>query len=104
MLPRIQISGCPSSGAAHQVAAIGFRGGMKPSSDGPKPAFAIFLGGNDYQGAEKIADMGKSLFADEIPAFLVELGKMIAAENMTYEKWIVNNQDKLDALVAKYTE
>lgn len=104
VLPRIQISGCPSSCAAHQVAAIGFRGGMKPSSDGPKPAFAIFLGGNDYQGVEKIADMGKSLFADEIPAFLVELGKMIAAENMTYEQWIVNNQDKLDALVAKYTE
>lgn len=104
VLPRIQISGCPSSCAAHQVAAIGFRGGMKPTSDGPKPAFAIYLGGNALQGKEKIADMGKSMLADEIPDFLIELGKMISEEKTTYDQWILHNQDKLDALVAKYTE
>src|SRR5699024_12281538 len=29
-LPRICISGCPSSCSAHQAAAIGFQGGVKP--------------------------------------------------------------------------
>lgn len=103
-LPRIQISGCPSSCAAHQIAPIGFRGGMKQTADGPKPAFAIFLGGEEKQGKEVISEMGKSILVEEIPTFLVELGRMIAAEHSTYEQWIVSNQDKLDSLVAKYTE
>lgn len=103
VLPRIQISGCPSSCAAHQIAPIGFRGGMKPTKDGPKPAFAIFLGGSQFQGKEHISDMGKSILADEIPDFLIELGRMIASDNTTYEAWILNHQDKLQELVDKYT-
>lgn len=103
VLPKIHISGCPSSCGTHQIGSIGFRGAVKQTPDGPKPAFAIFVGGCERQGKENLADTGKAIAVEEIPEFFVELGKMISAENTTYDKWIVKNQARLDTLVEKYT-
>lgn len=103
VLPKIHISGCPSSCGTHQIGAIGFRGAVKQTPDGPKPAFAIFIGGCALQGRENLADMGNSIIVEEIPLFLVELGKMIASENSTYEAWAPANAGKLETLIAKYT-
>ena len=103
VLPRIHISGCPSSCSAHQTGAIGFRGAMKQTPDGPKPAFAIFEGGCDAQGKENIAEAGKAMAVEDIPVFLVELGKKIAAENSSYEEWIKNNHAVMVELIEKYT-
>lgn len=103
VLPQIHISGCPSSCGTHQIGTIGFRGAVKQTPDGPKPAFAIFVGGCALQGKEALADTGKSITVEEIPLFLVELGKMIAAENSTYDAWAQKNGEKLEALIEKYT-
>lgn len=103
VLPKIHISGCPSSCAAHQIGEIGFRGAVKQSPEGPKPAFAVFEGGCARQGNEILAETGKAITVEEIPLFLVELGRMIAAEDTTYDRWIVDNHDKLEELIAKYT-
>ena len=103
VLPKIHISGCPSSCGTHQIGTIGFRGGIRQTPDGPKPAFAIFEGGCPLQGQEVISDMGKSIEADKIPDFLVELGKMISAEAAAYDKWIAANHDKFIELIEKYT-
>lgn len=102
VLPQIHISGCPSSCAAHQTAAIGFRGGMKQTPKGPVPAFAVFTGGCALKGHEVIADTGKSVAATDIPLFLVALGRMIAMENTTYNKWILQNEEQLQMLIDKY--
>lgn len=103
VLPKIHISGCPSSCGTHQIAGIGFRGAVKQTPDGPKPAFAIFVGGCERQGKEALADMGKSIIVEDIPKFFVELGRRISSENTIYEKWITNNQKSLDELIEKYT-
>lgn len=103
VLPRLHISGCPSSCGTHQIGALGFRGGIKQTPEGPKPAFAVFEGGCSLQGQEILADMGKSILAEDIPGFLVDLGKEIAADNSTYEKWIVLHHDRLEKLIDKYT-
>lgn len=76
---------------------------MKPTPEGPKPAFAVFEGGNDRQGEEVIAGTGKAIAVDEIPNFLVELGRMVHSEGMVYEQWIQSNHDKLVSLIEKYT-
>ena len=76
---------------------------MKQTPDGPKPAFAIFTGGCDQQGKERLADTGKAIAVEDIPEFFVELGKIISSENTIYKKWIAENQDKLDSLIEKYT-
>ncbi len=103
VLPKIHISGCPSSCGSHQIGTIGFRGGIRQTLEGPKPAFAIFEGGCPYRGREVLAEMGKTIIADDIPQFLVELGKMVSSQNMTYETWIADNHDKLEKLIEKYT-
>ncbi len=103
VLPQIHISGCPSSCGTHQIGTLGFRGGMKQTPDGPKPAFAVFEGGCPLQGNEALAPMGKSMLAKDIPDFLVELGKMVTAKNLTYDKWVFLYHDQLAALIEKYT-
>ena len=103
VLPRIKISGCPSSCGAHQVGDMGFRGAMKPTPDGPKPAFAIFVGGSQLQTHEQLATMGKSITVEDIPRFLVELGHLIAVQNTTYSVWIKENSHKLMELIEKYS-
>lgn len=102
-LPQIHISGCPSSCGAHQIAGIGFRGAVKQSPEGPKPAFAVFLGGCPLQGQEVISDAGKAIAVDDIPQFLVELGRMVHAAHTTYAEWIDGHRADLDALIERYT-
>jgi ferredoxin-nitrite reductase len=103
VLPKIHISGCPSSCGTQQIAEIGFRGAVKQTPEGPKPAFAIFVGGCFLQGKEHITEAQKSIAAEDIPVFLTELGRMISAADTTYEKWIPQHQKELDALIARYT-
>ncbi len=102
VLPTVRISGCPSSCAAHQTAALGFRGGTKRTACGVKPAFAVFVGGSELQGKERLADTGAMILAKKIPGFLVTLGKAVRLENTTFEKWIGNHEQDLDELVNEY--
>ena len=104
VLPTVRISGCPSSCAAHQIAPLGFRGGMKRGRDGVRPAFAVFVGGEERQGKEKLADTGAMIFADKIPAFLVTLGKAIRLEGKTFDEWITDHGEDLDAMILEYAE
>lgn len=104
VLPKIHISGCPSSCSAHQIGEIGFRGAVKQTPEGPKPAFAIFIDGCDRQGEEVISEAGQAIAVDDISCFLVELGRMIAAQNTTYEEWSKTHHEDLEALIAKYTQ
>jgi ferredoxin-nitrite reductase len=103
VLPKIHISGCPSSCGTHQIGEIGFRGAVKQSPEGPKKAFAVFTGGCAGQGQETLADTGESMILEDIPRFLVELGRMIAAEDTIYALWIPDNKERLDDLIRKYT-
>lgn len=102
VLPAIRISGCPSSCSAHPIAALGFRGGVKQTPDGPKPAFAVYEGGSDCLGQEQFGQELGVMAEDEIPAFLVELGRTITADRDVYETWIQKNREKFLDLVKKY--
>lgn len=102
VLPCIHISGCPSSCAAHQTASIGLRGGMKQTPSGPVPSFSLFFGGCARQGQEVITDSDKSIPAQDIPSFFVELGRMITADSATWDSWITQNRDRFLSLVEKY--
>ena len=104
VLPKIHISGCPSSCGTHQTADIGFRGGMKKTPEKPKPGFVFFQGGNARQGEEVISEESGAMLLEEIPMFLVELGRCVSKSNLTYDIWIKEHQAELDALVKKYTE
>lgn len=101
-LPQIHISGCPSSCGTHQTGAIGFRGHTRLIDRKPNAAFALFVNGSDRQGAEAMGrELGVMLESD-IPKFLVELGRSVAASGMDYTAWNAANPDELENMAQKY--
>ena len=101
-LPRIVVSGCVSSCAAHQAGAIGFQGTVKPVDGKPQPAFKMFLGGSERLGKAVFGQDGPVILEHQIPALLVELGRAVAASNMGWEQWSKENESELKAMIAKY--
>ncbi len=101
-LPQVHVSGCPSSCGAHQSAEIGFVGNTKRVDGKPVPGFMLFLNGSAAAGTEKFGEQIGVIAAEDIPAFMVELGKMCAGAGLSYTEWIKDHRADLDALAAKY--
>lgn len=99
-LPRIVVSGCVSSCAAHQVGAIGFQGTVKAVEGKSQPAFKMFLGGSDTLGNAKFGEEGPIILEKDIPAMLVELGK--AASTLGWARWSSENKETLESIITKY--
>lgn len=103
-LPQIHISGCPSSCGTHQTGRIGFRGASKMVNGKPQPAFTLFVKGEERQGAETMGKELGTILETEIPVFLTELGKAVAASGMDYETWTRQNPDGLERVAAGYLD
>lgn len=101
-LPKICVSGCPSSCAAHQAGAIGFQGGVRLEDKKPQPAFRLFLGGSDALGESHFGEAGAVILERDVPALLVELGRAAAAAGQSWVQWSQDHREDLDAIVAKY--
>lgn len=102
-LPRMRISGCPSSCAAQNIAAIGWRGLKRKDADGtPKDAYFFSYGGSAVPGHENLADGKIILFADQIPAFLVELGRRVEKTGLSFSQWLPDHEEELVELAKKY--
>lgn len=102
VLPAIHISGCPSSCSVHQTAALGFRGGKKPTQDGPKDAFAVYENGCALQGQEQMGEEIGVMLAEDIPEFLVAIGKEVQAEGMDYETFREAYPDRVKEIANKF--
>ncbi len=101
-LPKITVSGCPSSCAAHQAGTIGFQGGVRLEDKKPQPAFRIFLGGSDALDKARFGEAGAVILEKDIPALLVELGKAAAAVGQNWAQWSESHREDLNAIVEKY--
>lgn len=101
-LPQIHISGCPSSCGTHQTGALGFRGGAKSVDGKSQPAFVLYVNGCEYQGEERMGYEAGTLLQSDIPAFLTELGRTVAASGLDFYSWYGENPKALDVIVEKY--
>jgi len=101
-LPKICISGCPSSCAAHQAGAMGFQGGVKLVDKKPQPAFKMFLNGTDQLGQARFGQEVGTVLEADLPALLVELGKAAAAAGQNWDQWSAGHAAERDAIIAKY--
>ena len=102
ILPAVHISGCPSSCGTHQTAAIGLRGGKKPTADGPKFAFAVYESGCDEAGKEAMGTELGVMLEDDIPEFFVELGHAVEETGLNYEEFRKQYPEKLAEVAEKY--
>ena len=103
ILPKIAISGCPSSCAAHQTAKIGFQGGKKKVQDDFIEVYKIFIGGCELQNRELFGEDSGTIIADKIPEMFREIGKSVVADNMVFDTWFDANTEQLKNIIAKYT-
>lgn len=101
-LPRICVSGCPSSCAAHQAGTIGLQGGVKPVDKVPQPAFRLFLGGSDGLGKAKFGNFAATILEKDLPALMVELGRAAAAAGQDWQSWSESHAQERDSIIAKY--
>ena len=101
-LPRVCISGCPSSCSAHQAGAIGFQGCVKPVDGKPQPAFRMFLGGSDQAGRARFGEPAATILERDLPALMVELGRAAAQAGQSWEEWSQSHPQERDAVIQKY--
>lgn len=102
VLPKIHISGCFSSCGTHQSAALGFRGAVKQSPNGPLAAYALFEGGCAVRGSAKLGNELCVITEENIPKFLIELGRRISEEQTTFKDWIAKRHEEFLELAGKY--
>lgn len=103
-LPSLHISGCPSSCGTHQTNIIGFQGGTKLADGQPMPAFVLIFNGCARQGEENLGETLGTIFQEEIPEFMVELGKMVAKSGEDFAAWIAFNETSFRELASKYID
>lgn len=101
-LPRICISGCPSSCAAHQAGIMGFQGGVKLVDKKPQPAFKLSLGGSDRLGEARFGEGSAVILERDMPALLVELGRAAQTAGLSFEQWSDRHPQERDAIIANY--
>lgn len=102
-LPTVHVSGCPSSCGTHQIGTLGFQGASKTVDGKPQPAFMLLMKGCEAQGQEAFGEALGTILTEQIPAFVVELGKTVAASGMDFHCWLAIHEDSFRALAAKYT-
>ena len=101
-LPQIHISGCPSSCGTHQTGDMGFRGASKKVDGTVQSAFVLYIGGCQEQGSEVMGKEAGTMLETDIPKFLTELGKTVAASGKDFRTWRAEHPDGVEKLAAPY--
>lgn len=97
-IPKISLSGCPNSCAAHQIAKMGFSGKKKKDGD----YFTIYARGEFKGKTVKLNEEVGEIKAEKIPYFLEELAEILKQENKKYEQYM--QEEKFIELIKKYSE
>ena len=102
VLPKIHISGCPSSCGTHQIGDIGFHGGVKVVEGQAKPAFTLHVNGCDEQGNERFGENWGVMLEEDIPAFIADQGRAVSGAESTYAQWAGAHMDEMKAIAERY--
>ena len=102
VLPKIYISGCPSSCGANQIGAIGLQGFTKLVDKKPYPAFKMTVQGQASMDATQFGKEVGLILQDDINAFFIELGQKVTQAHQTFDLWQKENADQWQALLEKY--
>lgn len=101
-LPPVHISGCMSSCGTHEIGKIGFHGKVKMVDKKPVAGFTININGCDKQGRERFGEELGVMAAEDIPKFIVELGKTVTAAGMSYDEFAKTRTEELTEIIKKY--
>lgn len=101
-LPKLYISGCPSSCGQHLRGEIGFSGKLKKLNGKTESVYLLYLGGAVGKN-RKLAEKRGEIAARDIPSFLYDLAEL--KRKSCIEKFDVfsrQNQGEIDRLIETY--
>ena len=78
------------------------RGGMKQVNGAAQPSFNLYVNGCDIKGEEAFGQDFGAMLAENIPAFLVELGLSVQAEESSFAAWYPAHGEEFRRLAEKY--
>ncbi|MGL5978699.1 MAG: hypothetical protein ACRCZJ_06885 [Erysipelotrichaceae bacterium] len=96
-LPKIHMSGCINSCAAHQNAAIGFAGTARVVENKAVPAYEVHVLAD--RKAHRLASNVGVMLASELLPFFDELYEVLDAP---FHQWIKHHKSQFDRLLAKH--
>ena len=102
ILPKIHISGCPSSCGTHQIGVIGFRGGAKTIDKVLKPAFNLYITAAISRARSAWEKKWETLLEEQIPDFLCALGHAVSDSGMDFDTWFAKNPEGIKAIAASF--
>ncbi len=102
VLPRVNISGCGSSCATHQIGTIGFQGTSVREGGTSVPAFSVFADGSHMAGEERFGGPVGKMKQSDIPLFLEDVGKAVSAAGTDYRSWFDSDRSAFMEIAGKY--
>ena len=102
VLPKIHISGCPSSCGSHQVAVIGLVGHSKKVDNTVRSAFRVFVNGCESDPGARLGTEKGVMLESVIPDFFAELGRRIQDKHTSFAAWFPGHEEELDQLIQEY--
>ena len=78
------------------------RGGVKLVDKKPMPAYMLYAGGCDAQGAEQFGQELGMMLEQDIPAFLAELGRAVRASDGTFAQWYPAHEAEFKEIAERY--
>lgn len=102
VLPRIHISGCPSSCGTHQIGRIGFRGGMKKVDGKPEPAFMLYVNGREEEECAHFGEEIGTILEIEIPRFMKDLGEAVSESGLDFDAWYEGHSEEFQKIAEPY--
>lgn len=68
----------------------------------PMPAYMLYAGGCDAQGAEQFGQELGMMLEQDIPAFLAELGRAVRASDGTFAQWYPAHEAEFKEIAERY--
>lgn len=102
VLPQIYISGCSNSCGTHEIGELGFHGFVKLVDKKPQAAFSLHFGGSEHLGTEKFGQQMGVLLTEDIPSFIIDLGKAVSLSGLTFTEWIKGHTNDFQDLLKPY--
>lgn len=102
VLPRIFISGCPSSCGTNQIGTLGLQGSVKVIDKQAHPAFILSVQGNDTLHQERFGEALGMILEEDVCRFFEVIADAVTEYDSTFDQWIEEQPKQFENLLSLF--